>query len=296
MAVLSKGTTYANGDQVTSGGLNNLVDNATFVSGAVDGVSTQLSSGAIIVKDGGVSTAKLADNAVTTAKITDSNVTTAKIADANVTTAKIADSNVTTAKIADSNVTKAKIEDVANMKVLGNTSGSATAPQEVSVLDEDNMASNSATSLATQQSIKAYVDNTAIIPGYNRLRVKLFPTDFIRATDLKLQGNGALIDLDGTGGGDFERYASCDIPDGYQAVSVTVTGDDTAFGAYEGNFSGATSNTQLGTGNATNPSSPLTVTFSSPVVGTDTNYITIGISDGGSSGRFFGCYVTFEAV
>lgn len=164
MAVLSKGTTYANGDQVTSGGLNNLVDNATFVSGAVDGVSTQLSSGAIIVKDGGVSTAKLADNAVTTAKITDSNVTTAKIADAN----------VTTAKIADSNVTKAKIEDVANMKVLGNTSGSATAPQEVSILDEDNMASNSATSLATQQSIKAYVDtsiaNAPSIPSFGSIQ------------------------------------------------------------------------------------------------------------------------------
>jgi hypothetical protein len=297
MAVLSKGTTYANGDQVTSGGLNNLVDNATFVSGAVDGVSTQLSSGAIIVKDGGVSTAKLADNAVTTAKITNSNVTTAKIADANVTTAKIADSNVTTAKIADSNVTKAKIEDVANMKVLGNTSGSATAPQEVSVLDEDNMASNSATSLATQQSIKAYVDSAAPIPGYNRLRVKLFPTDFIDAIGLRLQGNGALLDLDGSASGnDNVRYASCDIPNGYRAVSVTVTGDDTAFGAYEGNFSGATDTTFLGSGNATNPNSPLTVTFSSPVVATDTNYITIGIRDGGGEGRFFGCYVTFEAV
>jgi hypothetical protein len=148
MAVLSKGTTYANGDQVTSVNLNAHVDNATFASGAVDNISTQLSGGAIIVKDGGVNTAKLADNAVTTAKITNSNVTTAKIADAN----------VTTAKIADSNVTKAKIENVADMKVLGNTSGSATAPQEVSVLDEDDMVSDSATSLATQQSIKAYVD------------------------------------------------------------------------------------------------------------------------------------------
>jgi hypothetical protein len=46
------------------------------------------------------------------------------------------------------------------MKVLGNTSGSATAPQEVSVLDEDDMTSNSATALATQQSIKAYVDGS----------------------------------------------------------------------------------------------------------------------------------------
>lgn len=158
MAAISKGTTFAAGDQVTASGLNNLVDNSTFASGAVDNTSTQLSSGAIIVKDSGVTTAKLNDGAVTTAKIADANVTTAKIADSNVTTAKIADSNVTTAKIADANVTKAKIENLSDYTVLGNVSGGAAAPAEVSILDEDDMASDSDTAIATQQSIKAYVD------------------------------------------------------------------------------------------------------------------------------------------
>jgi len=60
MAILSKGTTYATGDQVTASGLNALVDSATFASGAVDGSTTALSGGAIIVKDGGVTMAKLA--------------------------------------------------------------------------------------------------------------------------------------------------------------------------------------------------------------------------------------------
>ena len=131
MAVISKGTTFATGDQVTALKLNNLADAATFASGAVDSVSTQLSSGAIIVKDGGVTTAKIANNAVTTAKI------------------------------ADSNVTKAKIENVADMKVLGNVSGSAAAPTEVSVIDDDTMATASATALATSESIKAYVDDSS---------------------------------------------------------------------------------------------------------------------------------------
>jgi len=120
MAVITKGHTFANGDQVTAAKLNNLADAATFASGAVDNVSTQLSGGAIIVKDGGVSTAKLADTAVTTAKI--------------------ADSNVTTAKIADSAVAFAKLDDV---------------------IDDDTMATASATTLATSESIKAYVDTTA---------------------------------------------------------------------------------------------------------------------------------------
>lgn len=70
-----------------------------------------------------------------------------------------ASANIAGSKLLDSSITKAKIENVADMKVLGNTSGSATAPQEVSILDEDDMASDSATSLATQQSIKAYVDS-----------------------------------------------------------------------------------------------------------------------------------------
>jgi len=60
--------------------------------------------------------------------------------------------------VAEGGITKAKIENVANMKALGNTSGSAAAPQEVAILDENDMSSDSDTSLATQKSIKAYVD------------------------------------------------------------------------------------------------------------------------------------------
>jgi hypothetical protein len=59
MAILVTGNTYAANDQVTSTNLNAAVNSATFASGAVDGVSTQLSSGSIIVKDGGVSPQKL---------------------------------------------------------------------------------------------------------------------------------------------------------------------------------------------------------------------------------------------
>jgi hypothetical protein len=60
MAILSKGNTFATGDSVTATMLNNLVDNATFdATGAVDNSSTLVSGGAIIVKDGGITPAKL---------------------------------------------------------------------------------------------------------------------------------------------------------------------------------------------------------------------------------------------
>lgn len=122
MAVITSGKTFANGEQLSADKLNQVITGATFnQTDAVDGSTMTLVGGAMAVRDTGI----------------------------------------TTAKIADSNVTKAKIENVANMKVLGNTSGSAAAPQEVAILDEDNMSTDSATSLATQQSIKAYVDTTA---------------------------------------------------------------------------------------------------------------------------------------
>ena len=59
MPILVTGNTYAANDQVTSTNLNAAVNSATFASGAVDGVTTQLSSGSIIVKDSGVSPQKL---------------------------------------------------------------------------------------------------------------------------------------------------------------------------------------------------------------------------------------------
>jgi len=138
MAILSKGQTFANADTITSTKLNNLVDAATFVAGAsgtTDDASLEVNgSGRLQVKDGGISSAKLAASAVTTAKLAASTSTT-------------------------DGITYAKIQYVANMKALGNTSGSAAAPSEISILDEDNMASDSATALATQQSIKAYINS-----------------------------------------------------------------------------------------------------------------------------------------
>lgn len=50
------------------------------------------------------------------------------------------------------------LASIANLRVLGNVSGGSAAPVAVEIKDEDAMTSDSATALATQQSIKAYVD------------------------------------------------------------------------------------------------------------------------------------------
>lgn len=59
MAILQTGNTYADNDQVTAATLNAAINSATFASGAVDGATTQLSGGAVIVRDGGISPQKL---------------------------------------------------------------------------------------------------------------------------------------------------------------------------------------------------------------------------------------------
>jgi hypothetical protein len=65
MPILSKGSTFATGNQVTAANLNALVDSATFAAGAVDTITTELSSGAIAVKNGGITPSKLSSYAPT---------------------------------------------------------------------------------------------------------------------------------------------------------------------------------------------------------------------------------------
>jgi hypothetical protein len=59
MAILTSGTTFVANTQISVTDLNNAVNASTFTSGAVDNSTTQLSSGAIIVKDGGITAAKI---------------------------------------------------------------------------------------------------------------------------------------------------------------------------------------------------------------------------------------------
>jgi hypothetical protein len=85
MAILVTGNTYAANDQVTSTNLNAAVNSATFASGAVDGVSTQLSSGSIIVKDSGISPQKLDS----TASYTVGSLTVTSAIDTSIITADL---------------------------------------------------------------------------------------------------------------------------------------------------------------------------------------------------------------
>ena len=131
--VVDTSHTFATNDVVTSTLLNNIIDQTLFTSDALSGGTLALTSGKMKVATSGITSNELAANAVTTSAIASSTS-------------------------ASSGVTYAKMQYAANMKALGNVSGSLGVVSEVSILDEDDMVSDSATSLATQQSIKAYTD------------------------------------------------------------------------------------------------------------------------------------------
>lgn len=73
----------------------------------------------------------------------------------------IKDDGVTTDKVLDASITVAKIGGITDsLKVIGRTTAGAGAAEEVTINDDDDLSSASAITLATDESIKAYVDTS----------------------------------------------------------------------------------------------------------------------------------------
>jgi hypothetical protein len=123
--------TFATNEVITSTLMNNIIDETLFTADALANTTLALTAGKMKV----------------------GTITANEIGTGVITTNAVASSSS-----AATGITYAKMQYVANMKALGNVSGSLGVVSEVSILDEDNMVSDSATSLATQQSIKAYTD------------------------------------------------------------------------------------------------------------------------------------------
>ena len=185
MPVINKGTALSNGEQLTAEKLNDLLDLATFSQTATDSVSTFVNSSGQIA---------VLDGGIAANKLATNAVTTTKILDANVTTAKIADANVTFAKLTD-------------------------------VIDDDTMATATDTTLATSESIKAYVDSNGITQStgtapYYGCRAWAF---YNQVTDtVEASGNIASIVRTSTG---YSTVTFTEpMPSAFYAISITGSG------------------------------------------------------------------------
>ena len=83
----------------------------------------------------------------------------------NATVTNIQTSDIASSTNKTSGVTFEKMQHISTSKILGRTTAGEGDVEEVSLLDEDDMSSDSATAVATQQSIKAYVNSQAIGVG-----------------------------------------------------------------------------------------------------------------------------------
>ena len=90
-----------------------------------------------------------------------------------------------------------------------------TSTTVTAVLDEDNMASNSATSLATQQSIKAYVD--AQVGSFDTL-AEVLANGNTTTTDQKIQFRDSAIYINSSADGQLDLVADTEI----QIAATTV--------------------------------------------------------------------------
>jgi microcystin-dependent protein len=79
MGVVNTTYTFTSTDTITSAKMNNIIDDTTFTSDAIQGTTLQVvSPGKLAVSAGGITSNELADGAVVTAKIADGAVTQAK--------------------------------------------------------------------------------------------------------------------------------------------------------------------------------------------------------------------------
>lgn len=185
MAKLTTSQNFNTGNQVTASSLNAIISGAEISTDSVDdqtiAVSTGASSGILSVKSGGISSTQLGTDAVLTANIKDSTGTT-------------------------DGVTFSKLRYIGDLKVIGNVSGSSGQPSEVTINNSDTLTGASATTLATDVSIKNYVDSDAVkLAGFNPTTVSAGSSDGTgdRGTTILLPNSlvmkvGAVAPADGT--------------------------------------------------------------------------------------------------
>lgn len=148
-------------------GGDGITANADEIEVTVDGSTIELSAsdgtGAVRVKDGGITTAKLAADAVDGTKLADDAVDSEHIADGAIDTVHLGDAQVTTAKLANNSVTADKLDDV--FSDTPGSFGSTTAVPVLTIDGQGRILSASTAAIATSFDIAADSGTTDTVAG-----------------------------------------------------------------------------------------------------------------------------------
>ncbi len=150
MSLIQSGKTFNDGEQLTAGKLNQMFSDASISTTGVDGTS-------IIVN---------ANDALAVRSINSSRIDSGAVI-----TDKLPNSTVTATDGTPDGVTFPKIQHIETDKILGRTTTGDGIVETIGLNTDNAMASASATTLATDGSIKDYVDNSNPSPSrvYNNL-------------------------------------------------------------------------------------------------------------------------------
>tara|TARA_B100000497_G_scaffold279_1_gene275 strand:- start:184 stop:927 length:744 start_codon:yes stop_codon:yes gene_type:complete len=143
MPLIQSGKTFNDGEQLTAGKLNQMFSDANLSTAGVDGTS-------IIVN---------ANDVLAVRSINSSRIDTGAVI-----TDKLPDSTVTATDGTPDGVTFPKLQHIETDKILGRTTTGDGIVETIGLNTDDAMASASATTLATDGSIKAYVDTLETNP------------------------------------------------------------------------------------------------------------------------------------
>jgi hypothetical protein len=141
MSLIQSGKTFNDGEQLTAGKLNQMFSDANLSTAGVDGTS-------IIVN---------ANNVLAVRSINSSRIDSGAVI-----TDKLPNSTVTATDGTPDGVTLPKIQHIETDKILGRTTTGDGIVETIGLNTDDAMASASATTLATDGSIKAYIDSVTI--------------------------------------------------------------------------------------------------------------------------------------
>ena len=148
--------------------------------------------------------------------------TNVRIKDLDISDSLDVGGNTTCNRITASRVEVSILLDADKFSIAGGTEMTA-------INDTDALTENSATALATQQSIKAYIDNNAPSGAYSTTVLKVMPTEFMINDDYGSGRAANIIENDTAdtlgyrmANAATEGYAFVKIPEGYKATRVTV--------------------------------------------------------------------------
>jgi len=175
---------------------------------------------------GGVSIENLTFNDNTITSPSNSNISIQPGGTGNVVVGAVTISGTTLSAADSSQITIAEALQVNGAATLGTSLALATGATVTGILDEDAMGTNSATQLATQQSIKAYADTKAVQTGStnNQVTTVTGANAFQGESNLTFDGSTLAV----TGAGTFSTTLG--VTGTLTTADITTTGTHTVTG------------------------------------------------------------------